>query len=286
MPRTRTTTLAEDLAAARAVLPAFAERAARLVGGISDPRTPSPLPGWNVGDIAVHLGLACASYAAAVAGELDVAYFGTIVPEHPDLSQRVAVLNATTLSKAEPDAYLAVPGQIRESAAVLAEAVQGRDPEEPCLIPWFGVDRPLTLAAVVGLFLSETALHGLDLARATGQKWEIPPSIARLVISLAYPDTIPRSVDAARAASVRAAVRLHVRGGVTIAVDIDGPRVRARRDPGPGHTDCHIWLDPVAFLLTASGRTSQLRQIAAGRMISGGRKPWLGLTFARLFAHP
>jgi len=106
------------------------------------------------------------------------------------------------------------------------------------------------------------------------------------VISLAYPDTIPRSVDVARAANVHAAVRLHVRGGVTIGVDIDGPRVETRRDPGPGHTDCHIWLDPVAFLLTASGRSSQLRQIAAGRMISGGRKPWLGLTFARLFAHP
>lgn len=284
MPRTRTTTLAEDLAAARSVLPAFAERAARLVAGIDDPKTPSLLPGWNVGDIAVHLGLACGSYAAAVRGLLDVAYFRTIVPEHPDLTQRVTVLNATTLAKTEPDAYRAVPGQLRDSAAVLAAAVEGRDPEEPCLIPWFG--QPLTLAAVVGLFLSETALHTLDVARATGEKWVVPPQIARQVISLAYLDTIPRSVDVARAANVHAAVRLHVRGGVTIGVDIDGPRVQTRRNPGPGPTDCHIWVDPVAFLLTASGRSSQLRQIAAGRMFSFGRKPWLGPAFGRLFAHP
>jgi uncharacterized protein (TIGR03083 family) len=284
MPRTRTTTLAEDLAAACSVLPAFAERAARLMAEIGDPKTASRLPGWNVGDIAVHLGLACGSYAAAVRGQLDVAYFRTIVPEHPDLTQRVTVLNATTLAITEPEAYLAVPDQLRDSAADLAAAVKDRDPEEPCLIPWFG--EPLTLAAVVGLFLSETALHTLDVARATGRNWVIPPQVARLVVSLTYLDTIPRTVDVARAANMHAAVRIHVRGGVTIGIDVDGPRVQTHRNPGPGPTDCHIWVDPVAFLLSVSGRSSQLRQIAAGRMFSFGRKPWLGPVIGRLFAHP
>lgn len=286
MPRTRTTSLAEDLAAARACAPALAARAARLVAGISDPKAPSLLPGWNAADIAVHLGMACTSYAAAATGELDVKHWSTFVPEHPDLSQRVAVLNATTLSKAEPDAYLAVPAQLRDSAAKLVEALQDRDPDEPCPIPWFGLDRPLPLAAVVGLFLSETTLHALDLARAIGQKWTVPPPIARLIISLTYLDTIPRTVDVARAANVRAAVRIHVRGGVTIGIDIDGPRVETQRNPGPGTTDCHIWVEPVAFVLTASGRSSQARQIAAGRMFSFGRKPWLGPMITRLFAHP
>lgn len=285
MPRTRTT-LAEDLAAARAAAPDLAERAARLVAGIGHPKAASPLPGWSAADVAVHLGMACTAYAAAAAGELDVDRLGTFVPQHPDLSQRVAVLNATTLSNAAPDAYLAVPGQIRDAAATLAAALQDRDPAEPCGIPWFGLDRPLPLAAVAGLFLSETVLHALDLARATGQRWVVPPQIARLVISLAYLDTIPRTVDAVRAANVHAAVRIHVRGGVTIGIDIDGPRVETRRNPGAGPADCHLWVEPVAFLLSASGRSSQIRQIAAGRMLSFGRKPWLGPVIARLFAHP
>lgn len=285
MPRTHTT-LAEDLAAARAAVPALAEQAARVVAGIGNPKAASPLPGWNAADVAVHLGLACAAYSAAAAGVLDVKRWDTIVPEHPDLAQRVAVLNATTLAHAAPDAYLAAPGQIRDGAATLVAALQDRDPGEPCGIPWFGLDEPLSLAAVVGLFLSETVLHALDVARATGQKWTVPPGIARLIISLTYPDTIPRTVDASRAATVHAAVRIHVRGGVTIGIDIDGARVQTHRDPAPGRTDCHIWLDPVAFVLTASGRSSQARQIAAGRMVSFGRKPWLGPTIARLFDHP
>ena len=285
MSRTRTT-LADDLAAARAAAPDLAERAARVVAGIGNPKTASPLPGWNVADVAVHLGMACTAYAAVAAGEFDVEHWDTFVPEHPDLRQRVAVLNATTLAQAEPDAYLAVPGQIRSGAVALAAALKDRDPADPCPIPWFGIDKPLPLAAVAGLFLSETVLHALDVARATGQKWSVPPAIARLIISLAYLDTIPRTVDVARAAQLHAAVRIHVRGGVTIGIDIDGPEVRTQRDPGPGATDCHIWADPVAFVLMASGRSSLSRQIASGRMIAFGRKPWLGPVIGRLFDHP
>ncbi|MBS2540163.1 maleylpyruvate isomerase family mycothiol-dependent enzyme [Catenulispora sp. NF23] len=285
MPRSRTT-LAEDLAAARAAVPEFAERAARLVEGIGNPKAVSLLPGWNAADVAVHLGLACTAYSAAAAGALDVGHWETFVPEHPDLAQRVAVLNATTLSQAAPEAYLAAPAQIRTGAATLVAALADRDPREPCTIPWFGADEPLTLAAVTGLFLSETALHTLDLARATGQKWLIPPPIARQIISLAYLDTIPRTVDHTRAATMHAAIRIHVRGGVTIGVEVDGPLVQTHRDPAPGRTDCHISVDPVAFVLAASGRSSQARQIVTGRMIAYGRKPWLGPMFARLFIHP
>jgi uncharacterized protein (TIGR03083 family) len=286
MPRSRSTTPAEDLVAARALVPELAARAARVVEGIGDPKAPSQLPGWNAADVAVHLGMACAAYSAAAAGALDPDQWDTFIPEHPDLAQRVAVMNATTLSHAEPDAYLAVPGQIRDGAATLVEAWADRDPDEPCRIPWFGVDAPQSLAAVVGLFLSETALHALDVARASGQRWEIPPAVARLVISLAYLDTIPRTVDVARAEQVHAVVRIHVRGGVTIGIDVDGPRVEARRDPRGGHVDCHVSVDPVAFLLVASGRTSLGKQIATGRMIAYGRKPWLGPRISGLFAHP
>lgn len=285
MPRSRTT-LAEDLAAARAVAPDLAERAARVVERMGDPRAVSPLPGWRASDVAVHLGLACTAYAAAVAGELEAGRWDAMVPEHPDLAQRVAVLNATTLASAAPDEYLAVPGQIRAAAATLVAALGKREPEEPCSIPWFGADAPLPVAAVAGLFLSETVLHTLDIARTSGQAWTVPPKIARLIISLTYPETIPRTVDASRAANLHAAVRIHVRGGVTLGIDIDGTRVRTHRDPPPGRTDCHIWVEPAAFVLTASGRTSLARQIAAGRMISVGRKPWLAPVIARLFAHP
>lgn len=286
MPR-RHTTLADDLAAARTLVPVVAARSARVIEAIGDPKAASPLPGWSVADVAVHLGVAVDAYATAVTEGLDPKRWGRFVPEHPDLQQRVAVLNASTLSLAGSDAHRAVPGQIRDSGAAIVEALEGRDPDEPCPIPWFGADKPLSLAAVVGLFFSETMLHTLDVARATGQDWTIPPAVARLIISLAYLDTIPQTVDTARAATVKATVRFHVRGGVTFGMDIDGPRVETYRDPGPGRrVDCHISVDPVAFLLVASGRTSQVRAIATGGMIAYGRKPWLGPKIAALFVHP
>ena len=45
-------------------------------------------------------------------------------------------------------------------------------------------------------------------------------------------------------------------------------------------------MDPVGFLLAASGRASQNRQIALGRMIPYGRKPWLAPRIPGLFYYP
>jgi hypothetical protein len=52
---------------------------------------------------------------------------------------------------------------------------------------------------------------------------------------------------------------------------------------GPGHPpDCWIYADPAAFLLVGYGRTGQWGQILRGRLLAGGRKPWLALRFANL----
>jgi hypothetical protein len=46
--------------------------------------------------------------------------------------------------------------------------------------------------------------------------------------------------------------------------------------------DCWIAADPVAFLLVGYGRTGQWSQALRGRIVTGGRKPWLGLKFGDL----
>ena len=203
MPRTRTT-LAEDLAPPRAPpVPALRRAggaAGRAASGIRRRRRRCRAGTWATSP--------CTSAWRAPPtpprwhGELDVAHCGTIVPEHPDLAQRVAVLNADHARQGPARRLPRGPrpdprrrrrpgrggGGPRPRRAVPHPVVRGRR----------AADRwPRSSASSS----SETALHGLDLARATGQKWEVPPAIARLVISLAYLDTIPRTVDAARAAS-------------------------------------------------------------------------------------
>jgi hypothetical protein len=316
MPGTRiaSDSLAEDFSAARAVIPNLADRASELFARIREPGIASPLPGWTAGDVAVHLAVASTAYAAAATGDLsmldglgapeDGTASADAIEESPSptfqarmaalptdapLTDRVAALNARTLARltAVPDAHRATPARLRAAAeAIVAATAAPRDPSEPCPVPWFGDDVHLPLSTVVGLFLSETLLHSLDAARASRQRWPVPPGTARLIISLVFPEMMPRTVHQDRAGDLRALVHLHVRGGVTIGLDIDGGKVRTVRDPVSRRADCHISVDPVGFLLAASGRASQRRQIAAGRMIPYGRRPWLAPQVSRLFGFP
>lgn len=55
--------------------------------------------------------------------------------------------------------------------------------------------------------------------------------------------------------------------------------------PGPA-ADCWISADPVAFLLVGYGRTSQWSAILRGKLLGGGRKPWLAPAFGGLITGP
>ena len=50
--------------------------------------------------------------------------------------------------------------------------------------------------------------------------------------------------------------------------------------------DCHVSADPVALLLVAYGRRSQWVPILTGRLVAGGRKPWLGVRLVRYLVAP
>lgn len=51
-------------------------------------------------------------------------------------------------------------------------------------------------------------------------------------------------------------------------------------------TDCTILIEPVTFLLMALGRRGQWGPLAQGRILVGGRKPWLAPRFPALFKAP
>jgi hypothetical protein len=45
-------------------------------------------------------------------------------------------------------------------------------------------------------------------------------------------------------------------------------------------------VDPVGFLLVAYGRSSQWSEIARGRIVAWGRKPWVALKLASYLVTP
>ena len=50
--------------------------------------------------------------------------------------------------------------------------------------------------------------------------------------------------------------------------------------------DCHLSVDPAAFLLVAWGRISQWQAIPKGQLLAWGRRPWLGLQLRGLVRNP
>ena len=56
--------------------------------------------------------------------------------------------------------------------------------------------------------------------------------------------------------------------------------------PSARRVDCHLSVDPAAFLLVAWDRMSQWHAIPRGQLLAWGRRPWLGLRFRSLLRSP
>lgn len=287
MPSTKTICdTAADYAAARSAIPALAEKTAALVAGIQDPEARSWLAPWTVGEVAVHLANVYLMHVSTTTDE-----FGDWVDDiadRDDLRGRLADLNDTMLDLITPEELPKVPDMMIERAHALLVATEDRDPDEMCSSPWFGEGDQVTLSTIIGLFLSESLLHGVDIARGSNQEWHVDPELARLAVSLVFPPMMIKTINPAVARGLTADLRFHVRGGPTIGVKLTDGDLTVTRDPadGEGRPDCHLSLDPVAFLLTTSQRVGRARQIALGRMVAYGRKPQLALKAMNLFIYP
>jgi hypothetical protein len=73
-----------------------------------------------------------------------------------------------------------------------------------------------------------------------------------------------------------------VRGGRSAHLRVKDSKLTIDGAP-QGSVDCHISADPVDYLLVGYGRKSQWGPMLTGKLVAWGRKPWLGLKFARLF---
>lgn len=152
-----------------------AARTAALVAGISDEQLagPTPCPRYSVGDLLDHVAGLSVAFAAA-ATKTPLAGAG----EGPDAPSGDA-------SRLAPDWRQSIP------AALTAMADAWRDPAA-----WEGmtqagpVEMPGDVARLVAL--EEVVVHGWDLARATGQPYDVDrptlDTLTRLLADFAPPD--------------------------------------------------------------------------------------------------
>ncbi len=227
---------------------------------------------WTVHDVAAHLAAVLAVYQSILRGE------GSPVAQ----VDSIAAWNAEAVRSTADRDFDALCQEIRQGVADVCEAMRSAANDS---VAWHGGLR-LPMATVSSVLAGEALIHGRDIARAVGHPWSIGADRARTVLVGLLP-LMPHYVDAERAARVRACYDVRLRGG-------DRPRTFLVFDSGKLSTespssravDCHVWAEPVAFLLVAYGRTGPWSPALRGRILAAGRKPWLAFLLPQLLRKP
>jgi uncharacterized protein (TIGR03083 family) len=205
------------------------------------------------------------------------------VPQTPvqqTAAQRNAAANERQLKEfSERDPHRLADLLVAAAADFIA-ASSGRPEGERTLV---SNGLSLTVPVMTAALLGEQLIHGLDIARAARVPWTIGAEDAHLVIG-GVMAMVPDYVDREAAAGRRVSYELRLRGGPGYRISIDDGAALVS-EPGAA-ADCRISADPVAFLLVGYGRTGQWGQIARGKLMAGGRKPWLGFSFGRFLLSP
>jgi hypothetical protein len=255
-----------DLAGMLAAIEATAPQLSRLMRGVKNPKA-NAIGVWNVGETAAHLVHCYDGFLAMAQGT-----FGAL----PGLDE-IAEANAAYLDE-NPERD---PDVLADQVEVGAEEFVGYmgsvvgDP----LVRWFG-DTEVPRSAMAGVLLGEVLVHGLDIARAEGLLWTIDPSHAVLSIEGSLP-VLPHFVDQEEAAEVEARYDLRIRGGGRSLWRFKEGRLTIE-PPSAAQVDCHLLVEPVAFMLLSYERIAPWGPALGGKLLVWGRKPWLGMRLPTL----
>ena len=265
-----------DWAAARR---AVAQAAPRLTSMLrSATKSDGPALGeWDVTQLALHVSHVVDAVTAMTRGGGNL--IGDIA-ELPTL-QRIMV---------EGDGRRPLPqiaDRIDASVAGFLEAMEAASATGDTSHSWLIQGTEMPLSTLTCQVLNELTVHGRDLAVALGSPWPIDRAHAALILQgFLFPalDTLGRAmVVQEKAGNARFEVRLRGDGRAWFAFSAGDLSV----EPSPkGPVDCHLSVDPEAFLLGAWGRIDQWSAMPKGKLLAWGKKPWLGLQMRSWLRNP
>lgn len=267
-------------------------RVTELLRSVRDPAVPA-VGSWTLAETAMHL-----SQVWLVAPGLARHDLSRIYEVMPSLENRAGASLIRDIWELAGVTDLGVRSDPERDPAVLADRIEARAQAyfEDCAgrsadewRPWLVEGSSVRLSTLTGHLLNETIVHGRDIAQADGRSWRIEPSHAAMVLSEfvipVFEALDPRALVSGKAAGVRAAFDLRIRGGKRFHFVFDDGAVRIEQPASRG-VDCHISADPVAMLMVVWGRRNQWSAIANGQLMAWGRKPWLGPRFRALLRNP
>ena len=232
---------------------------------------------WSTTDVAVHLSHGIDMVTSLARGS------SAMSDSIWDLTTLTSMLVA---GESERDLG-AIATRIDASVAALLGVLRETpgDPSRQWVVD--GVEFPLSTIACHAL--NELVVHGGDLARADDAPWPVERHHAALVLrGFMFPviGVLGKSMVATeQAAGVTATYHVALRGGGATYLRFDDGDL-AVSDDAPGPVDCHLSVDPAAFLQVAWGRSGQWSPILKGKLFAYGRKPFLGLRLNSLIRTP
>jgi uncharacterized protein (TIGR03083 family) len=234
---------------------------------------------WSVAETAAHLVAELQLQKEFVSGERDPHhYFGPVAAEKIP-AELSAAANARMLDEFTERDPQRLADLMIAAAGDFAAAAATRSPDDAILT---GEGLFMTVPVMTAALLGEQLIHGFDISRAMRARWPIPRDEALLVLD-GVMAMVPEYVNREQTAGLHLAYELRFRGGARYRLTVDDSTATVTA-PG-GRVDCWIAADPVAFLLVGYGRVGELGQIARGKIIAGGRKPWLGLKFSEILTN-
>jgi hypothetical protein len=263
--------------AAREAVARAGPRMSALLRSVGNPAAPA-VGAWDIAQLAAHVSHAMDAVTAVAKGG------GGLIDDLWGLAGLT-----TMFVEAETERDLGVlADRIDASVAGFVDymAKAGADDGRTWLVQ--GVEFPLS--TVTCHVLNELVVHGRDIALADGQRWPIAPGDAALIIDGFIFQVLralgPSMVDQEAARGVRVTYDIRVKGGGRTQFRFHDGDLVVTPGPPTGRVDCHLLVDPVAFLLVTWARISQWDAIPKGKLLAWGRKPWMGLKLRSLVKNP
>ena len=236
---------------------------------------------WTVADTAAHVVAISGSYASMLRsdGDLPISELEDVIKG--TTVDTVADLNEVALRAFGERDTRALADRVRGDIAEMLLACEDLDPGHP--VDWLGGSQ-VPAAGVLAHLVNELQIHGRDIARATGVRWEVSPADAALFFELFLLGVTRygygRLLDWDRPERKgRIAVEFRSRYSAPAAMVLTDGRVTVEK---PGRDiDVKLFFDPVTLNLMLFGRVSRPRAALSGRVLVWGRRPWLLPAFMR-----
>lgn len=266
-----------DWQAAQAAVARVGSDAAAVLRGIRRPEAHA-VGEWNVIQLAAHLSLTVDGITAMALGG------GGVLSDISALSTLTGAFVAGETER-DPGALAdRLEAGVERFLSVMADATN----DERRMWVVEGIE--LSLSGLTCHVLNELTVHGHDLARAEGVPWSISRADAALVVCgffLPSMGALGRAlVNQEVAGNLRATFDLRVRGGCRWTLRFDGGNLTVAPGGPTGPVDCHLSVDPVAFLLVGWRRIGQWPAIARCQLLGWGRRPWLGVQLSSMIVTP